>query len=90
MLFLLPLEGAALLLVRTPGRDISVSWEEQDPEPEAELCCRTRTHRQMINLHFHAQLHPQASLFIVRQGTVVLISTDISAKCTVKQLIAST
>lgn len=33
---LLPLDGAALLLVRTPGRDMSVSWEEQEPEPEPE------------------------------------------------------
>lgn len=33
VVYLLPLEGAALLLVRAPGSDMS------EPEPEVELSC---------------------------------------------------
>lgn len=39
VLMSLLLEGAALLLVRAPGRDMSVSWEEPDPEFKVELPC---------------------------------------------------
>lgn len=57
MLLSLPLEGAALLLERAPGRDMSVSWEEQDPEPDVEASCG----RTLI-FHLCGTAFPQISL----------------------------
>lgn len=76
-----------LLLLRAPGRDMSVSWEEHEPEPEPEpevglSCGRTYSD---FNLHFHkdiiaqknrqvnVQVHPKVSLFTIR------LNLDISA-----------
>lgn len=43
-----------LVLLRAPGRDMSVSWEEHEHEPEVELSCG-RTYND-FNLHFHKDI----------------------------------
>lgn len=75
-----------MLLVRAPGRDTSVSWEEQEPEPEVELSCgKTNSDVSLTFPHRHnrdntkknkqglnVEVHPKVSL-------IIKIYLDISA-----------